>query len=156
MSVCQRYERNEDDALEVLNTAFIKILQNLETYKKDLTLKPWVRRVTINVATDRYRQKKREREKFDPNGEALAQYNGAPAYAEGLDWVEEEHLLHLLHGLKKREKLVFNLFVIDGYTHKEISALLNITERSSIRHLTNARRKLQIKWAEYEPGMKKV
>ena len=138
-----RYENNENDALEVLNSAFIKVLQNLSSYDSDYPIIPWIRRVTVNVAIDRFRQKKRRRQIMENPGDGLEQMSGYDT-ASGVEvWEESERLQHLLGFLKEAERTVFNLYAIDGYSHKEIAASMGLTERSSIRHLTNARRKLQ-------------
>ncbi|MDZ7847676.1 MAG: sigma-70 family RNA polymerase sigma factor [Owenweeksia sp.] len=156
MSVRVRYENNENDALEVLNTAFIRLLKNLKDYDSQYPLLPWVRRITINIAIDRYRQKKRQRKLMECGGDDLESMSGNSHSIENEKWIESEYLKYLLRGLNESEKTVFNLFAIDGYAHKEIAEELGITERSSIRHLTQARRKLQEQITQSEIGTKKA
>ena len=156
MSICMRYEKDENRALEVLNGAFIKVLKNLHTYDTDLAFKPWCNRLTVNEAIDKYRQKTRRREIFDDDCEGLENFSSTESVPAEDHWEEAEYLQSLLEKLKESEKTVFNLFAIDGYSHKEIAAMLGITERSSIRHLTNARRKLQELLPKREFGIKKA
>lgn len=156
MSVCIRYEKDEDSAMEVLNLAFIKVLKNLPGYETKYPLKPWVRKITLNMAIDKYREKVRKREIFEEWDETGMEQEIHREEGQGLEWVESEYLQHLLAKLKETERTVFNLFAIDGYSHKEIGERLKMTERSSIRHLTNARRKLQEHFTTSEPGMKRA
>lgn len=155
MSICQRYEKDQDAAMDLLNQAFVKVLRKLETYQMELDLLPWVRKITANMAIDHYRKKTRAREIFDDNVAELEKEPASIGHVS-LHWVEEEFLEHLLTQLKEAERTVFNLFAMDGFSHKEIAESLGITERSSIRHLTNARRKLQYHLSIVEPGIKKA
>lgn len=154
MSICLRYEKDRDLAMEILNAAFIKVLKTLNSYDASCPLKPWVRRITLNEAIDSFRKKQRRREVFEQDGEP--EYGRQMQMPGSEHWVESQYLQHLLHSLKENEKVVFNLFAIDGYSHKEIGEFLGITERSSIRHLTNARRKLQDQLAASEMRIKKA
>lgn len=160
MGICMRYEKDETRALEVLNGAFIKVLKNLDSFDNSLAFKPWCNRLTVNEAIDKFREKTRRREIFDQDQdqdqEGLENFSGAAESQATLDWEETEYLENLLNNLKESEKTVFNLFAIDGYSHKEIAAVLGITERSSIRHLTNARKKLQEMLPQKEFGTKKA
>ena len=143
MGICMRYCKNEDLAMETLNMAFLKVLKNLDSYDSEFDLEPWIARITVNEAIDAYRKKVRRREFIDENEDEVENMAGHSQSNDSLEWEESEYLQHLLEGLKENEKVVFNLYAIDGYSHKEIGEMMGITERSSIRHLTNARRKLQ-------------
>lgn len=155
MAICMRYVKDRDTAMDVLNQAFIKVLKKLDSFEQDRELLPWVKRITANMAIDHYRQNSRRSEFVNDNIPVLEQEaKASDPFTDA--WVEEEYLQHLLNQLKEVERTVFNLFAIDGFSHKEIAASLGITERSSIRHLTNARRKLQCQLSEMEPGIKKA
>lgn len=143
MSICKRYCKDDDLAMETLNMAFIKVLKNLDQYDPDLPLGPWVSRISVNEAIDAYRKRVRKREFIDDNNGALENYGEVYASPVNGNWEETEYLSSLLDFLKESEKLVFSMYAVDGFSHKEIADTLGITERSSIRHLTNARRKLQ-------------
>jgi len=156
MSIALRYSNDEDTATDIVNTAFIKVLGKLSTYDKGLPFKPWAQRITLNQALDRFRQKKRRNELMIEADDGWQQIEGSQQLPENTDWVEAEYLQSLINELKETEKTIFNLFAIDGYSHKEIGNMLGITERSSIRHLTNARRKLQQLILLEQPGVKKA
>ncbi len=156
MSICMRYMRNEEMALEVLNTAFIKVLKNIESYDPEKDFKPWYSRITVNESIDRYRQQVRWREKFEYHEDEFESTSSYSDSDNSSDWEEAEYLESLLDKLKESEKTVFNMFAIDGYSHKEIAEMLEISERSSIRHLTNAREKLKGLLAKNEFGIRKA
>lgn len=156
MGICMRYCKSEDLAMETLNMAFLKIVKNLKSYNHSCDLHPWVATITVNEAIDAYRKKVRRREFIDDNQYGLENIEETARDEQTLDFEQAEYLEHLLEGLKESEKLVFNLFAIDGYSHKEIAEMMDITERSSIRHLTNARRKLQEKIPASEMRIKKA
>ncbi len=151
-----RYCRDEDSATEVVNTAFMKTLKKLNTYDPEFPFKPWAQRIALNEAIDRYRQKKRRNELMVESSEEWEQLETGSQLPEDTYWIEAEYLQKLLEELKETERTVFNLFAIDGYSHREIGKMLSITERSSIRHVTNARRKLQHLISLREPGVKKA
>ena len=157
MGICIRYERDQDSALEILNLAFIKILKKLDTYNSDFPFAPWFKRITVNEAIDAYRKKRRRLELFEEERddyENLKVVHGGSS--SGGDWIETEYLEHLMTTLKEGERAVFNLYAIDGYSHREIAESLGISERSSIRHLASARKKLQQLVKDNEFGMKKA
>lgn len=142
MSVCFRYENNKDDAEFLLNKAFYKILKNLDSYKEKVPFEAWIRRITINTAIDEYR--KNQRSKLDFVEEPM---KASPL--EGLDYNEADkkfdadELLALVKKLPAASQRVFNLYVIDGYNHKEIAEQLEMSEGTSKWHLSNARKKLK-------------
>ena len=156
MGICMRYCKSEDLAMETLNMAFLKVLQSLGSFDTNYELKPWVARITVNEAIDAYRKKVRRRDFIDDNEEELENITAASVSYESNGWEEADYMEHLLDELKDSEKMVFSLYAIDGYSHKEIGEMMGITERSSIRHLTNARRKLQERLSAPELGIKKA
>ncbi len=156
MSICMRYCKDEDLAMETLNLAFMKVLKNLESYNSKYELKPWIAKITANEAIDAYRKKIRRREFIDENEDELENVSADFDSADSHGWEEAEYLEHLMECLKDSEKMVFNLYAVDGFSHKEIGDMMGITERSSIRHLTNARRKLQERLPAPELGIKKA
>lgn len=142
MSICIRYDKDQDQAMETLNLAFLKVLKSLDSYNSKLPFKPWYTRITINEAIDSYRKKMRRMQVI--RNEAVDEnQNGTKTEYMDHEWIEDEYLESILQHLKESERTVFNLYAIDGYSHREISELLDISERSSIRHLGSAREKLQ-------------
>lgn len=142
MSICMRYSRDKDTASEILNLGYLKILKNIGTYKPEIPFKAWIRRIMVNTLIDEYRKNKREKahiayveEYFDSTdysdvNEALGKLNCSQIHEE-------------INKLPEAAKRVFCLFVIDGYSHKEIGEMLSISEGTSKWHLNAARQKLK-------------
>lgn len=156
MSICVRYEKDQDDALEILSLAFIKVLKKLDTYNSEYPFTPWFKKITVNEAIDAYRRKKRRLEIFENEDENFENLKVVHSSTEDNSWIEAEYLEYLMDSLKESERTVFNLYAIDGYSHREIAETLSISERSSIRHLASARKKLQSLLANNESGIKKA
>ncbi|PBQ34470.1 RNA polymerase subunit sigma-70 [Sphingobacteriaceae bacterium] len=142
MSICMRYSKDKDTASESLNMGFLKILKNLGTYKPEIPFKAWIRRVMVNTLIDEYRKNKREREKVT----YVEEYYDSADFSdvnEALSRINYNQLLTQINLLPEATKKVFNLFAIDGYSHKEIGELLSISVGTSKWHLNAARQKLK-------------
>ena len=142
MSICMRYSRDKDTASESLNMGFLKILKNLATYKPEVPFKAWIRRVMVNTLIDEYRKNKREKEKVT----YVENYYDSSDFSdvnEALSRINYNQLLVHINLLPEATKKVFNLFAIDGYSHKEIGEMLMISEGTSKWHLNAARQKLK-------------
>lgn len=142
MSVCMRYERNKEDAEFMLNQVFHKILTNLHRYDNKAPFEAWIRRIAINTQIDEYR--KNSRSKLDYHEEPMTV---APItmmdYNEADKKFDAEDLENMIRKLPPLSQKVFNLYVIDGYNHKEIGEQLEMSEGTSKWHLSSARKKLR-------------
>jgi len=144
MSICVRYCNNREDAQSLLNLGFLKLLNNLEKYKQEIPFGLWARRVMINTIIDEYRKNKKEKELLEyhdftdrNDDETLTDVNEA---VKKMDVQEIQNYIDKLPNVSRR---VFNLFVVDGYGHKEIAEMLGMSEGTSKWHLNNAREKLK-------------
>ena len=142
MSICMRYSRDKDIASESLNMGFLKILKNLTTYKPEIPFKSWIRRVMVNTLIDEYRKNKNEREKI-MYVENYYDNSDFSDVNEALSRINYNQILAQINLLPEATKKVFNLFAIDGYSHKEIGVMLGISEGTSKWHLNAARQKLK-------------
>lgn len=143
LPVCMRYESNEEDARAMLNEGFLKILDNLKKYKTEVPFEAWCKRIMINTIIDNYRKNRRQSETIEypdvnQNGEQLG-----VALNDAWQVLADEDLEKMLQALPANSRKVFNLYAIDGYSHKEISDKLGISTGTSKWHLSNARQKLQ-------------
>ena len=143
MSVCFRYERNAEDAAALMNGGFLKVLDSLKTYDLKVSFEAWSKRIMINHVIDEYRRnRKRKETELLLDGQAGA--NDYQVATDGVqEWMNSELLRTMLHRLPELPRKVFNLFAIDGYSHKEIAELLNMPVGTSRWHLAEARRELQ-------------
>jgi RNA polymerase sigma factor (sigma-70 family) len=142
MSICMRYSKDKDTASEVLNMGYMKILKNLSTYKPEIPFKAWIRRIMVNTLIDEYRKNKKEREKVTYVEEYFDNSDFSDVN-EALSKISCTQIFEQVNLLPEATKKVFNLFAIDGYSHKEIGELLHISEGTSKWHLNAARQKLK-------------
>lgn len=142
MSICVRYTGSYEEAQEALNTGFLKVLNNLDKYKAHIPFKTWIRKVIINVLIDEYRKEKKHKEATTP----LADYTSSPDLVtlnDAIKRMDVEVIHKMIMKLPPMSQKVFNLYVIDGFEHKEIASLLGITEGTSKWHLHNSREQLK-------------
>lgn len=153
MSICIRYTRNQEKAKEILNTGFFKILTNLSSYKAEVPFKPWIRKIMINTLINEY---KKEKIHYDTI-HYVEEYYDNQQYSElnsAISKIDVERIYQFIAMLPPASKQVFNLYFIDGYKHKEIAELLNITEGTSKWHLNSAREKLKEMMKEFNVPVK--
>jgi RNA polymerase sigma factor (sigma-70 family) len=142
MSICMRYSRDKDTASEILNMGYLKILRNLGSYKPEIPFKAWIRRIMVNTLIDEYRKNKREKEKVTYVEEYYDNVDFSDVN-DALSRISCKQIFQHVNTLPEATKKVFNLFVIDGYSHREIADLLGISEGTSKWHLNAARQKLK-------------
>ncbi len=139
MAIGLRYTQNRDEALEVVNDGFLKVFTNLERYDPNQPFKAWFRRVLINSALDMYRRVAKHQHHYDLDA-ATGIINDSPdAYSQ----LAYEDLIDLIQRLTPAYRLVFNLFVLDGFNHEEIAAQLSISVGTSKSNLARARENLR-------------
>lgn len=152
MSVSARYRQDEQSAVASLNNCFLKIIQNLDRYRQEVPFEAWIRRIMINLLIDEFRKEKKWRQHtvFPENFEQETKHQ--------VDWNEADQRFDAqqLEGLVRRlppvTQQVFNLFALDGFSHREIAEMLKITDGTSKWHVSFARSQLQ-KWIRLEISM---
>jgi RNA polymerase sigma factor (sigma-70 family) len=138
MGISLRYSLNRDDALEVVNDAFIKVFKAINSFNSDRPFKAWLRTVIVNTAIDR----RRKELKFQLNVE-VENVMLASTAVTAIEKLNAEDILKLMTLLPAMHNTIFNLYEIDGYNHDEISKLLNIPASSSRVYLSRAKEKLR-------------
>jgi RNA polymerase sigma factor (sigma-70 family) len=136
--IAMRYTKNQEEALDILNSAFLKVFTSLDKYEDNSNLAGWIAKIVFNTAIDHVRRNTKYRQVMDFNVEAEHSVGN-----ESLDKLQTEDLYRLIQKLPASSRSVFNLYVIDGYKHKEISEILDISVGTSKWHLSNARKELQ-------------
>jgi RNA polymerase sigma-70 factor (ECF subfamily) len=139
MTLCLRYTKNDQDAVEVLNNGFLKVFKNIQRYDPgQASLYTWIRTIVVNACLDFIRSRNRQEQcqELDDSVEVHI-----PPEVVGRFRAAE--LLQLIRTLPPATQAVFNLYVLEGYTHKEIKELLNISAGTSKWHLSEARKLLQ-------------
>jgi RNA polymerase sigma factor (sigma-70 family) len=139
ITVCLRYTKNDEDAVEVLNNGFFKVFKNIQRYESSqASLYTWIRTIVVNSCLDFIKQKQRIEKVNELSDDT--EVHIAP---EVIGKMKTAELLNQVRKLAPATQAVFNLYAIEGYTHKEIARLLNISEGTSKWHLSEARKNLQ-------------
>jgi len=140
MNICIRYKRNYDDAGAALNTIFLKVLNALSDFDLERPFLPWVKTIAIRQLVDEYRSEKRHENVSLEHPEAEVSASGL---ASSLEQLQCEDILAMIGQLPDTTAKVFNLYVIDGYKHKEIAEMLGVTIGTSKWQLNHARKQLK-------------
>lgn len=138
--LCLKYAGDRDDAKDIMQDGFIKVFQKIDQYNSKGSFEGWVRRIMINTALEKYRSQ-------------ITMYSldeRMPVSDEGIqstvvDDLSAEDLLRLVQELTPKYRMVFNLYAIEGYNHKEIAEMMGISEGTSKSNLSRARLILQEK-----------
>jgi len=152
-AVCLQYAGNDEEARDILQEGFIKIFENLVHYKHEGSFEGWIRRIIVNTALEKYRSKHNLYRIDDIDG--MPEPDADPDN-EDYSGLEAGDLLGIIRELPPKYRMVFNLFAIEGYSHKEISRMINISEGTSKSNLSRARIILQRKVSAYTGIRKRI
>jgi RNA polymerase sigma factor (sigma-70 family) len=137
-AVCLRYAGNAEEAEDILQEGFIKIFKKLDTFRSEGSFEGWIRRIFVNTAIEHFRRKRylqtvSEKEENTIEGKDISV----------LDKMAAKDIMALIKELSPGYRTVFNMYVVEGYTHKEIADMLNISEGTSKSQLSRAKVILQ-------------
>lgn len=141
LAILRRYIKDDEELLDVLNQGFTKVFKKIDQYHLGNSFEGWCKRIVINTALDHIRSAKRYKELF--SFEAIMP--SFQVYNDGLNNMSIEELMEIINSISPVSKVVFNMFAIDGYSHKEIAEALNISVGTSKWHLSSARKQIQAK-----------
>ena len=136
MTVCLRYANDTMEAEDMLQDGFVRIFNNMHQFKFEGSFEGWMRRIVVNVAL-KHLQKKRL------HFSEIKEYGGPSLDASAYTHLGEEDLMKLISNLPNGYRIVFNMNVIEGYSHEEIAQQLNIQASTSRSQLVKARKMLQ-------------
>ena len=141
-AVCLQYTGNTEDAREVLQEGFIKIFENLSRFSHEGSFEGWMRRIIVNTALERYRNRY-----YLTRVDDIDEVTELEAEPDTNDFagLEAFDLLNMIMELPPKYRMVFNLYAIEGYSHKEVAKMLGISEGTSKSNLSRAREILQKK-----------
>ena len=142
--LCLQYADNYDDACDIMQDGFIKVYGKLDQFAGKGSFEGWMRRIMINTALERYRS---QLQLFPLTDHIMNR--DEMLYEEVFERLSASDLVKLVHELPPRYRMVFNLFAIEGYSHKEIGEMMGITTGTSKSNLSRARDILQQKVKKY-------
>lgn len=142
-AVCMRYANNADDAQDLLQEGFIKVYRNLEKFRAEGSFEGWVRRVFVNTSIEHFRRKNTLYSITEKEENVIEDSD-----ITALDNLAEKDIIALVQELSPGYRTVFNMYVIEGYSHKEIGKILGISEGTSKSQLARAKAILQKKVQE--------
>ncbi len=137
-AVCLRYSGNADDAQDLLQEGFIKVFNNLNKFRGEGSFEGWIRRIFVNTSIEHFRRKVNMYSVTDTQEQTIEdkEFNV-------LDNLAERDIMAMIHELSPGYRAVFNLHVIEGYSHKEIAEMLGINEGTSKSQLARAKNVLK-------------
>lgn len=136
--VCQRYACDDEEALDILHEGFIKVFRYISKYTVGTSLRAWIKRIMVNTAIDHYR--KRSRKRVEDIDQAYKLQTSDP---DAISVLAAEEIIKALQVLSPAYRAVFNLYIVEGYSHKEVADKLGISESTSRSNLVKARQKLR-------------
>lgn len=145
MAVCMRYAKDTYEAEDVLQMGFIKVFQKISEFRGEGSFEGWIRRIMVNTAIESYRKNLRSLNVVD-----IDEVYDQPQSTFDMSGLELKDLLNLVQQLSNGYRMVFNMYVIEGYSHREIAEQLGITEGASKSQLSRARAILKDKIIKME------
>lgn len=139
--ICLRFARVEGEADDILQEGFVKVFTKLNTFRQDGSLEGWVRRIIVNTAISYIKKNSEYKVEVDLNNVG----DSAIVEDEAISNLSNEELIKMIQTLPERKRMVFNLYVYEGYSHKEIGEMLDITESTSKAQLSKAKQILKEK-----------
>lgn len=147
-SVCLRYAAGAEEAEEIIQDGFLKVFTHLPRYDGDQPFKAWLRAIMVNTAVDYYRKNKKWANQISLDEVDIPDWSD-----DIIGAISTQEILALVQKLPPAYRIVFTLFVVDGYSHREIADLLSIQEGTSKSNLRDARKKLQLMIKLYHPQL---
>jgi RNA polymerase sigma-70 factor (ECF subfamily) len=151
-AVCLRYANNADDAQDLLQEGFIKVYRNLHRFRAEGSFEGWIRRVFVNTSIEHFRKKSTKLSMVTDKEENTIE----DADITALHKLAEKDIINIIQELSPGYRTVFNLYVVEGYSHKEIGELLGISEGTSKSQLARAKGVLQKRISQYLSDTQKL
>ncbi len=150
--ICLRYSKDYTEAEDIVQDGFIKVFEKISQFEFKGSFEGWIRRIMVNTALERFRKIVHLFPVTD-----ITEYDRSVSYEHVIDLISSKDLLKLIQELPAQYKLVFNMYAIEGYSHKEIGEMLGISEGTSKSNLSRGRQILQKKInEEYYFEQKKI
>jgi RNA polymerase sigma factor (sigma-70 family) len=151
LNVCMRYSNDRDEAAEMLNMGFLKVFNSIGKFSNKGSLEGWIRRIVVNTSIDHIR-------KYQTYNKTMVHdsYTEGAVENEAMDHMLGEEILEVIQKIPPCSRNVFCLYLIEGYTHKEISEKLGISIGTSKWHLSEGKKRFRDLAAHFETELAKV
>ncbi len=143
LNACVRYAKDKEEAKDIVQEGFVRVFKNLHQFDFQGSLEGWVRRVMVNTAINHYRKYMKDIVNYMEDERVVNMEKHEEDNHEPAETISSDQILAMVQNLTPVYRTVFNLSVMEGYSHKEISEALGITESTSRSNLAKARIKLQ-------------
>jgi RNA polymerase sigma factor (sigma-70 family) len=140
MAICLRYAKTQFEAEDTFHEAFVNIFNKIDTFKEG-SFPAWIRRIFVNTAINNYRRNKNHYDHHDTDGLEI----NDESQMDGIQELTNQELINLINELPEGYRMIFNLYVIEGFNHREIAEMLNIAEGTSKSQLSKAKNMLKKK-----------
>ncbi len=140
MSITLRYADSRNQAASILNDAFMKVFTNIKQYNSERAFKPWLRQIVVNTAINHYHKHQKDIRMTELEEVPDKQISREEEILSGITYDE---IISMVQQLSPAYRTVFNLYVIEGYKHREIAEMLDISVGTSKSNLAKAKRNLQ-------------
>jgi RNA polymerase sigma-70 factor (ECF subfamily) len=150
MSMSMRYTSDRDLAAEIVNSGMLRVFQKIQLYEAKGSLEGWIRRIVFHAVSDHFKKEKKYVQFM------VFEEKEAVQMPEAVSNVYYEDLIKLVHRLPSMTQKVFTLYAIEGFSHLEIGAALNISDGTSKWHVSNARQKLKNWMQDEEKEISKI
>ncbi len=143
MGICMRYCKNEELAKDAMQEGFVKVFNHIQNFKEESKVETWMTRIMINTTLNHLRRDKKYL--FIEDNENVSNYVDSQfdVSADSIQKLSHAELINMLQEIPEGYRIVFNMYAIEGYTHKEIGETLGINEGTSKSQLNRARKHLQ-------------
>ncbi len=138
--VCYRYVKDQDAAQDLVHEGFLKVFRKIKDFNNQGSLEGWIRRIMVNTCLDYLRRQKRKWAEVN-----LTEAESQPTDDEVIATLQAEFILNELQQLPETLQMVFNLYIIEGYSHKVVAKMLDINPSTSRAYLTEARKQLKVR-----------
>ncbi len=140
MGVCLRYASNKQEAQDLVHDGFLKVFEKISKYNYSGSFEGWIRRIMVNTSIDYYRKNKNV---FTKDNQDFANFEGEEPEQDVLSQLRTEDIMKAVQSLSPGYRAVFNLYVVEGYSHKEVSDELGISVGTSKSNLAKAKKNLR-------------
>jgi len=148
LGLCLRYAKNKDEAEDILQEGFIKVFLNIKGFRREGSFEGWIKRIMINTAITHNKQNLKHQYQTDINEIEESHVFEELKKDDDTIKLSRGKLMEIIQSLPNGYKMVFNLYIFEQYTHKEIGEMLGISDNTSKSQLSKARRLLSQKIAE--------